>query len=100
FSDVRYAAMGPTGTPGDTRNCSMCHSSSSEMRLPEGRNQVMDPQGPINPIQATSSACTGCHTDIATASHTLTNTNVLGESCPVCHASGADFAVDKMHAQY
>jgi OmcA/MtrC family decaheme c-type cytochrome len=100
FSDVRYAAMSPTGTPGDTRNCEMCHVKSSELNLPLDKNRVTDPQGPINPIQAISSACTGCHMDIPTASHTLLNTSSLGESCPVCHSSGAAFAVDQVHAQY
>jgi len=100
FSDVLYAAMSPTGSAGDTRNCSLCHANSSELNLPLGKNPVTDPQGPINPIQAISSACTGCHMDIPTASHTLLNTSPLGESCPVCHASGAAYAVDQVHAQY
>jgi len=100
FSDVLYAALAPDGAPGDTRNCAMCHVNSSELNLPLGKNPVVDPQGPINPIQAISSACTGCHIDIPTASHTLLNTSTLGESCPVCHASGAAYAVDQVHAQY
>ena len=54
-----------------------------------GLNPVIDPQGPINPIQPFSSACTGCHVDLATASHSLSNTTSLGEACAVCHSSGA-----------
>ena len=100
FSGVRYPAMSPTGAPGDTRNCSMCHVGGSEQILPTGLNPVIDPQGPINPIQAVASACTGCHVDLPTASHALSNTTSLGEACAVCHGSGADFAVDKVHAQY
>lgn len=100
FSDVRYPAMSPTGTTGDTRNCAMCHINSSQLNLPAGLNAVSDPQGPVNPVQPITSACTGCHVDIATASHALTNTSTLGESCPVCHASGAAYAVDQVHAQY
>jgi len=100
FSNVLYAAMAPTGSAGDTRNCAMCHVNDSHLSLPAGRNAVTDPQGPINPVQPITSACTGCHTDIATASHALTNTNQLGESCSVCHASGSAFAVDQVHAQY
>jgi OmcA/MtrC family decaheme c-type cytochrome len=100
FSDVRYPAMSPTGAAGDTRNCSMCHASGSEQTLPTGLNAVLDPQGPINPIQPVASVCTGCHVDIATASHALANTTILGESCTVCHGSGAAFAVDQVHAQY
>jgi OmcA/MtrC family decaheme c-type cytochrome len=100
FSDVRYPAMSPTGAPGDTRNCAMCHVNTSQLNLPEGLLPVTDPQGPLNPVQPVTAACTGCHVDIAAASHALTNTNQLGESCTVCHALGRDQAVDKVHAQY
>jgi OmcA/MtrC family decaheme c-type cytochrome len=100
FSDTLFPAMSPTGAATDTRNCSLCHVNDSELNLPLGLNQVVDPQGPITPIQPIASACTGCHVDIPTASHALSNTSTLGESCTVCHSSGAEFAVDKMHAQY
>jgi len=99
FSDVHYPAMAPTGAPGDRRNCAMCHISDSEQNLPTGRNAVVDPQGPINPVQPVTSACTGCHLDTATASHALSNTAALGESCEVCHGSGSTFSVSKVHAQ-
>jgi OmcA/MtrC family decaheme c-type cytochrome len=100
FSGVLYAAMDPKGSSGDTRNCAMCHVNGSELNLPAGLNAVTDPQGPINPVQPITSACTGCHVDTATASHALSNTNQLGESCPVCHSSGSAYAVDQVHAQY
>jgi OmcA/MtrC family decaheme c-type cytochrome len=100
FSDVRFPPMSPQGAAGDRRNCSMCHVNGSEQNLPAGKNQVTDPQGPINPIQAISSACTGCHVDNATASHTLANTTSLGEACQTCHSTGAAFAVGEVHAQY
>jgi OmcA/MtrC family decaheme c-type cytochrome len=100
FSGVLFPPLGPTGAAGDTENCSLCHVNNSDLNLPAGLNPVTDPQGPINPVQPITSACTGCHVDIATASHALSNTNVLGESCPVCHAAGAIEAVDQVHAQY
>jgi hypothetical protein len=81
----------------------MCHMNSTEQNdlpLMSTLNPVTDPQGPINPIQPISSACTGCHVDTATASHTLANTTSLGEACAVCHSSGAAYAVDQVHAQY
>jgi hypothetical protein len=78
----------------------MCHINSSEQNLPLGKNQVVDPQGPINPVQAIASACSGCHVDLPSASHFLANTTALGESCTVCHSAGAAFAVDQVHAQY
>jgi OmcA/MtrC family decaheme c-type cytochrome len=102
FSNTLFPAMSPTGAATDLGNCSFCHVNSSEqndltlMTL----NQVTDPQGPLNPVGPFTSACTGCHTKLAAASHALANTTILGESCSVCHASGAAYAVDKVHAQY
>jgi OmcA/MtrC family decaheme c-type cytochrome len=100
FSGVRFPPLSPQGNPGDRRNCTMCHIGGSEQILPAGKNSVTDPQGPINPIQAISSACTGCHVDLAAASHTLANTTSLGESCQTCHSTGDAFAVGQVHAQY
>jgi OmcA/MtrC family decaheme c-type cytochrome len=100
FSDVRYPAMSPTGSTGDTRNCAICHTAGSETKLPIGKNPVSDPQGPISPVQAITSACSGCHADTPVAAHALANTNSLGESCTVCHKTGAQFSVGSVHAQY
>jgi OmcA/MtrC family decaheme c-type cytochrome len=99
FSGVLYPAMSPTGATLDLQNCSMCHVNSSESALPIGLNQVVDPQGWINPIGATASACSGCHVAKDASAHFLANSNSLGESCDVCHGPGAAFDVDKVHAQ-
>ncbi len=100
FSGTLFPAMSPTGDATDLRNCSLCHVNSSEQNLPIGMNQVTDPQGPINPVQAAASACSGCHTDKAAASHFLANTTVLGESCTVCHSPTGILPVGQVHAQY
>ena len=101
FSEVRYPAMSPTGAAGDTRNCSMCHASGSEGILPIGKNNVVDPQGPVSPVAAVTSDCTGCHAAIPSAAHALSQTDPkLGESCTVCHKPTAEFGVAKVHAQY
>ena len=100
FSDVRFPALSPQGDPGDRRNCSLCHVGGSEKILPVGLNDVVDPQGPLNPDPAATAACTGCHTSLSTASHALANTTKLGESCQTCHAVGAAFSVGQVHAQY
>jgi OmcA/MtrC family decaheme c-type cytochrome len=100
FSGVLYPAMSPTGSATYMQNCSMCHVNGSEQNLPIGLNAVVDPQGWINPSQATASACSGCHVSKAEAAHFLANTDPnLGESCSVCHAAGAQFGVDAVHAQ-
>jgi OmcA/MtrC family decaheme c-type cytochrome len=100
FSTTLYPPLSPTGAPGDTRNCSICHTNGSEQNLPLGLNPMVDPQGWINPVQAIAGACGGCHTSESESSHFLANTTSLGESCTVCHSSGAAYAVDQVHAQY
>jgi OmcA/MtrC family decaheme c-type cytochrome len=100
LSQTRYPPFSPTGSPGDTRNCTICHVNNSQLKLPIGLNPVVDPQGWINPNQAVASACSGCHTSKSESSHFLANTTALGESCTVCHSAGAVEAVDQVHAQY
>jgi OmcA/MtrC family decaheme c-type cytochrome len=105
FSGTLFPAMSPAGDATYLQNCSMCHVKSSEQNdlpLMSGLNAVTDPQGWINPVQPTSSACSGCHVSKSEASHFLANggsttTDPLGESCTVCHAAGAQFAVDAVH---
>jgi OmcA/MtrC family decaheme c-type cytochrome len=99
YADVRYPAMSPQGSPGDTRGCQLCHVNDSQATS-GGVNDVLDPQGFINPLKPNSAACVGCHVTQAASSHMLSNTTSIGESCTVCHSSDAAFAVDKMHAQY
>jgi OmcA/MtrC family decaheme c-type cytochrome len=99
FSDVLYPAMSPSGEATYLQNCFLCHVNDSEQNLPIGLNQVVDPQGWINPVQAIASACSGCHVSKPEAAHFLANTDSLGESCTVCHAAGAQFAVDAVHTQ-
>jgi OmcA/MtrC family decaheme c-type cytochrome len=99
FTDVRYPAMTPTGGVGDTAKCDMCHVNNSEMAFPIGKNNVLDTQGLLSPAPATTSACTACHQTKSALAHAQANTDPkFGESCDVCHASGAEFAVDKVHA--
>jgi OmcA/MtrC family decaheme c-type cytochrome len=98
FSDVRYPAM-LNGTTGDTANCAMCHVNGSEAVLPVGKNNVVNPAGLLSPAGATTSACTACHFDTPTMAHAVINTDPkFGESCTVCHASGAAFDVIAEHA--
>ncbi len=92
FTDVRF--------PGDRRDCSTCHvNNSQQLPLKDNLLPVQDARGVVNPVMPTAAACRGCHDDLATASHTVSNTNNLGESCAVCHGPTADFSVDKEHAR-
>src|SRR5487761_896048 len=88
FSHTLFPALSPQGDPTDLRNCSLCHVNSSEANLPVGLNNVVNPQGWINPEGATSTACSGCHVAKDAAAHFLAMTDSLGESCTVCHSSG------------
>jgi OmcA/MtrC family decaheme c-type cytochrome len=103
FSGVLFPAFSPTGSATYLQNCSLCHVNSSEQNdLPvlSGLHPVVDPQGWINPVQPTASACSGCHVSKTEAAHFLANTDpTLGESCSVCHASGAQFSVDSQHTE-
>jgi OmcA/MtrC family decaheme c-type cytochrome len=92
FSDVEF--------PGDLRDCAKCHVNGSEnLPLPATRIPVQNPQAFYSPMGPAAAACTACHTSKPTASHALSNTNVLGESCDVCHGAGAQFSVDQVHAR-
>jgi OmcA/MtrC family decaheme c-type cytochrome len=102
FSGILFPAMNGAGDATDLQHCALCHVNSTEQNdLPNmgNLNQVTDPQGWINPVSPISSACSGCHVSKQEAAHFLANTDALGESCSVCHASGAQFAVDAVHAQ-
>jgi OmcA/MtrC family decaheme c-type cytochrome len=111
FTDVRYPVMGPTGSTGYTQSCYMCHVNGSESVLPitsmaaasatpasRGYNAVTNPSALVSPVGATTSACTGCHTQTDAMGHALQQTNSqFGESCAVCHGTGADFNATDIH---
>lgn len=91
FNDVRF--------PGDRRDCTTCHVNDSQQLPVKAVLQVRDPRGPIDPVGPTTAACTGCHNDIAVASHALSNTTKLGEACSTCHGPASEFSVNKVHAR-
>jgi OmcA/MtrC family decaheme c-type cytochrome len=99
FSDVRYPAMTLTGGVANTASCYMCHITGTEATFPIGKNAVLDTQGRISPVPATTSACTACHMKLSALAHSVSQTDPkFGESCDVCHGAGTDFDVTKMHA--
>ena len=96
---VRYPAMGPTGAVQDTAECYVCHVNGSEAVLPIGKNPVVDPQGLLNPAPTTTSACTACHLNQSAFAHAASNTDPkFGESCDVCHGTGAAYDATQVHA--
>ncbi len=100
FSTTLYPQMSVTGDATDTQNCTVCHVNDSEANLPVGLNNVVNPQGWINPEGATAAACSGCHVAKDAAAHFKAMTDPsLGESCTVCHQTGAAYDVDQVHAE-
>jgi OmcA/MtrC family decaheme c-type cytochrome len=84
--------------PGDLRNCNTCHVGNSYFVENVGAKAlVASPGGFTKTTPPISAACQGCHDDIATASHALANTTVLGESCAACHSASSEFSVDRVH---
>jgi OmcA/MtrC family decaheme c-type cytochrome len=102
-----YSAGGTTGLnfngvrfPGDPRNCSKCHvGTTNTIPLPDGLIPTIAARFFYSPLQPTAAACLGCHNALHAAAHAFAQTTVFGESCEVCHAEGADFAVSKVHAR-
>lgn len=93
FNDVRY--------PRSRSECGACHVNGSEqLPLPEKLMSVTDPRGLLNPAPPATGACLSCHNATWAAAHADSNISPrLGESCAACHGSGAQFAVDKVHAR-
>lgn len=88
------------GYPGDRANCAACHVNGSEVPpMAAGTLPVMEPSSPINPMQPTTAACTGCHAGNSVLSHALSNTTALGESCATCHGRDAEMSVPAVHAR-
>jgi OmcA/MtrC family decaheme c-type cytochrome len=89
------------GFPGDLRNCTACHLAGTYLVEKVGAKvPVANPGGFTPTTLPIAAACQGCHDDIATASHALANTTILGESCAACHSAGEAFSVDRVHQRY
>ena len=90
YQDVKF--------PGDLRACTTCHLDGTYLVENVGaKAPVASPGGFTKTTGPIAAACQGCHDDIATASHALANTTVLGESCAACHSAGEAFSVDRVH---
>ena len=97
---VGNANFNEVGYPGDRRNCSACHVNNSEqLPVSEAALPVQEPGSPLTTMGPTAAACTGCHDGLAVLSHTLSNTNKVGESCAACHGGDAEMSVTNMHAR-
>ena len=64
------------------------------------------PRDYFSPRGSTTAACTGCHDSRDVAAHAYINTayfpnnpTVPVDACGTCHATGATYGVDKVHAR-
>jgi OmcA/MtrC family decaheme c-type cytochrome len=90
YQEVRF--------PGDLRNCTACHVGNTYRVENVGAKSMVTSTGGFTKTTAPiAAACQGCHDDIATASHALANTTILGESCAACHSANEEFSVDRVH---
>ena len=102
FSGVLFPVMNGEGDATYLQNCSVCHVNSTEQNdlpLMTSLNQVTDPQGWINPVQATLRLAADVTFPRPRRRTSWPIPTTLGEGCAVCHASGAQFAVDAEHVQ-
>ncbi len=84
--------------PGDLRDCTACHLTGTYLVENVGAKAlVASPGGFTATTPPISAACQGCHDDIGTASHALSNTSALGEACVACHKAGEAYSVDRVH---
>ncbi|HEU0121885.1 MAG TPA: OmcA/MtrC family decaheme c-type cytochrome [Bryobacteraceae bacterium] len=93
FNEVRY--------PRVLSDCGACHVNGSEqLPLRENLAPTTDPRGLFDPAPPTIGACLSCHSSKSAAAHADSNFSPrFGESCATCHGTGAQFAVDKVHAR-
>ena len=88
--------------PGDLRQCTTCHVDGTQQvaaNRPPGRLDTQTPNDWYTPQKPTAAACLGCHDSEAAGAHAYTMTAPFGEACASCHGEGAEFSVDKVHAE-
>ncbi|MBI4297377.1 MAG: hypothetical protein HY676_02465, partial [Chloroflexi bacterium] len=90
FNEVRF--------PGDRRNCEKCHIPGSNLLpLPATEANTVAPRELYSPLGPAAAACLGCHDSTKASAHAQTMTSSSGEACAVCHGTGRDFDVAKVH---
>ena len=94
FSELRF--------PGNLANCVECHRPGTyTLPLADAvrATTVVNADQTAGSLLPTRAVCTACHDGTATGAHAELETTASGiESCEVCHGSGSEFAVERVHA--
>ncbi|MBI2853139.1 MAG: OmcA/MtrC family decaheme c-type cytochrome [Chloroflexi bacterium] len=86
--------------PGDRANCAKCHVGDSfKLPLPATNADTLAPREFYSPLGPAASACLGCHDSKNASAHASSMTSAIGETCAVCHGTGRDFDIAKVHAE-
>jgi len=94
YEEVAFPAL-----PGATSNCIVCHGAgNTSWKEPSDRNHPTD-QGA--PVQRWSAVCGACHDSADALAHITVQTAPSGqESCGVCHSTGGEWSVERVHKTY
>jgi hypothetical protein len=90
-----YEHVGFPVTPSGVMQCASCHGSGNDAwKLPADRSH---PTGAL-PARAWRAACGSCHDSASETAHIDVNTSPSGaEACEICHGSGEEKRVERVH---
>ncbi len=96
---VHYNEGGFPALPGGVSNCAICHGSQNDTwQAPVQRDH---PSGQIAPTREWRTVCAACHDSSDAVAHIDVQTAGNGqESCTVCHGSGGEWSVERVHKTY
>ncbi len=94
FEEVIFPAL-----PGGVRNCTKCHGdTNTAWKQPVERDHPTQ-QG--TPVARWAAVCGACHDSSDAQAHIAVQTTGGGaESCAVCHGTGGEWSVERVHKAY
>ena len=85
--------------PGGVRNCAACHGDDNDAWKQPADNT--HPTVQLQPYLRWGPVCSACHDGSEAQAHITVQTAPGGvESCGVCHSTGKEWHVEKMHKTY